>query len=460
MTSETPEDSIETRKVGPAPGPGFRIGGCVLEKRIGEGGMGTVWEARQLSLDRVVAVKLLASGLSSDKAYIERFKREAKAAGRINHRNIVAIHDAGTEAGLGYIVMERLQGWSLQDRLDKQGAFAEAEALDLLAQTARGLDAAHRSGLVHRDIKPGNIFLCGDGTAKILDFGLARDCSSSITQPGERLGTPHYMSPEACDGKPVDERSDLYSLGATMYAALAGTPPFRADTPVALLRKHVDEPPKPLEKVRGATNDLVLAMLAKAPPQRPANASEIARAAEAILGGKPVPRLRPPVNLKPVAYVSLAVVILLFGAVSAKILLSKSGLTVVPVERERAQRFAAFKVAAQPDTPGRGILVVTLSPKSGMALCGSLGELHGHKHRRGEFGIDLSSDPGIALEKNEILHEDLRKPTPFRVAFLARSPGTHTIYVAIRYQALDPESERADSFETQTIEIPLPVVVE
>jgi len=422
--------------------------------------MGTVWEARQISLDRPVAVKILDASLSADAGYMDRFKREAKAAGRLNHRNIVAIHDAGVEQGLGYIVMERLQGWTLQDRIERQGAMTEAEALDLLVQTGRGLDAAHRAGLVHRDIKPGNLFVCSDGTMKILDFGLARDASSSITQPGERLGTPHYMSPEACDGKTATDRSDLYSLGATVYASLAGTPPFRADTPVALLRKHVEEAPKPIPNLRLETNDLVLAMLAKAPDLRPSSAAEIVRMAEAILGGKPLPRLRPPIDLRPLAYICLSAVILLFGVVVARILIAGPRMMVTPGARERAHRFAVFKVAAVPGSAGHGVLEITLAPKAGVALCGSHGQLHGHRHKHAEFGIDVSSDPAIKVEQHEILHEDLRESRTFRIPFRATLSGTHSVYVHIRYQAVMEGSDAADSFEKDKIDLVLPVVVD
>lgn len=455
-----PEDSIETRKMPAGPGPGFRIGGCVLEKQLGQGGMGTVWEARQLSLDRPVAVKLLAPALCTDAGFLERFKREAKTAGKLNHRNIVAIHDAGSEQGLGYIVMERLQGWSLQDRLDRQGPLSETEALDLLAQAARGLDAAHRCGLIHRDIKPGNVYLCTDGTVKILDFGLARDSSSHITQPGERLGTPHYMSPEACDGKVVDERSDLYSLGATFYAALKGTPPFRADTPVALLKKHVEEAPKPLENVRAQTNDLALALLAKHPAERPANAAEVVRLAEAMLGGKPVPRLRPPVNLKPVAYVCLSAVILLFGLVTAKILVAGPRMTLVPNSSERSNAFAVIKVAVVPDGPGRGVLEVTLAPRPGVQFCPSLGKHHGHQHKFAEFGVSISADPAIVLDKKELLHEALTEPKTFRVPIQLTQSGKHNLYVNVRYQASIIESDEADSFEKREYDIPLAVTID
>lgn len=452
------EDSVPTQRLGPAPTNGARIGGCVLEKPLGQGGMGTVWAAKQLSLDRPVAVKLLSAVLSSDAMFIERFKREAKVAGRLNAHNVVHIHDAGTEGGLGYIVMERLEGWSLQDRLDKQGPLKEEEALDLLAQSARGIDAAHRAGLVHRDVKPGNLFLCNDGTVKVLDFGLAHDRSSALlTQPGDRLGTPHYMSPEHCEGKPADERSDIYSLGATVYAAVQGKPPFNADTPIAILRKHVDEAPKPLTSVRPQVNELILAMMAKDPKMRPSSMEEVIRAADALLGrsgpgSRNLLARRAPLPWKKIG-IAAAGVLVLAAAVFAVAKL-RTPPQVKGDEREKSRRFATFRARVVPDGPKRATLEITMSPKPGVSFCG----IDGHRHKPGEFGIDLSATPGIRLETREILNPGIKEETTFRVPFTAEKSGS--INVNFRYQAVQVDSEELDSFDKGDLELDVPVVLD
>ena len=450
-------DDAPTRKMGPGAQPGLKIGGCLLESQLGRGGMGSVWLARQLSLDRAVAVKILSPALSADDLFIERFQREARLAGRLNSPNIVQIHDAGMDSGIGFIVMERLEGQTLQDRLDRKGPLDEATVLAMLFQLAGGLAVAHSANLIHRDIKPGNVFLCQDGTVKLLDFGLVRERSSALTQPGEVLGTPHYMSPEQCDGKAADEQSDLYSLGATAYAALAGAPPFQADTPVALLRKHLDEEPRPLRNVRQEVNGLILSLMAKDPRQRPLKAQDIARSVQAVLQGGPPPRR--PLNLRPLA-IPAVILTGLAGIVAIVLLLSSKGdLSVLPTEREKNRRFAVFKVRVLAKGAARGELEIHLAPKPGVALCGSHGETHGHKHAHAEFGIDLSAPPEIQLDRREVLYPELRSPETFRVPFHAAGEGTHTVSVSIKYQAVLEGSEALDSFDDETVDLEVPVVV-
>ena len=279
------EEDIPTQKTEAKSGQ--KIGGCILERKLGEGGMGSVWEAHQISLDRKVAVKILSPELSSDREFVERFKREARLVGRLQSPYIVQVYDTGAEEGIGYIVMERLQGMSLQDRIDDSGPLNESESLRILSEVSRGLAVAHAQGLVHRDIKPANIFLCSDGTTKILDFGIAHDRLSDITRTGEILGTPNYMSPEHGCGKEVTEKSDLYALGSTIYAALTGTPPFRGGTPVAVLRMHIDEPPVPLRGIQPGLNELILSLMEKRASERPANADKVAEIAEKLRDGKP-----------------------------------------------------------------------------------------------------------------------------------------------------------------------------
>src|SRR5688572_2485507 len=206
---------------------------------LGSGGAGTVYRARQVSMDRIVAIKILAPRLAKDQAYLDRFFREAKAAARLNHPNLIVAHDVGANQGTYYLVMEYVSGATLQQLLDSQGSLEESRVIDVAMQVARALEVAHRSGLVHRDVKPANIILSSDGQAKLFDLGLAREGTGS---EGKAVGTPRYISPEQAKDSPnIDIRSDLYSLGATMYHLVTGQLPFTGETGAQMLAKHVAE---------------------------------------------------------------------------------------------------------------------------------------------------------------------------------------------------------------------------
>jgi serine/threonine-protein kinase len=255
-----------------------------IERAVGGGGMGTVLRARDRHLDRIVAVKVLPAGRAADAAAVARFEREARAAAALSHPNIVSVFDAGSDGPTRFIVMEFVPGMSLAEVLRREGRLAPARAAALAAQTARALAAAHRAGIVHRDVKPGNVMVDRVGHVKLLDFGIARAReSASLTQTGSIFGSSPYIAPEVARGEPAVARSDVYALGCLLYELLTGCPPFTAELPAAVLQQHLvvtPRPPRELEPgVPAALSSLVLSMLAKDPADRP-RAEEVLRALE------------------------------------------------------------------------------------------------------------------------------------------------------------------------------------
>ena len=226
---------------------GTVIGGCEIASLLGKGGMGAVYRARRLSLKKTVALKLLPQSFCRSPDAVSRFGREARSAGQLRHPNIVQVFNVGEDKGYHFIEMEFVDGRSLRDLLEERGRLAPEVLREIMESAARGLEAAHREGVIHRDIKPDNIMITQDGELKITDFGLARATEDSIdvTQEGQVLGTPHYMSPEQCDGKLLDQRSDIYSLGVTFYHMATGRRPFTGDSAVVILRKHLQEAAPP-----------------------------------------------------------------------------------------------------------------------------------------------------------------------------------------------------------------------
>lgn len=229
----------------PARAPAKRLGRYELLDRLGKGGIGVVYRARDTRLDRPVAVKMLLGDLEGDNETRERFLREARAAGELSHRNIIRIYDFGEEGGRAFIVMELLEGASLNDFLKTHPDLSLDRKLQIMIGVCEGLTFSHSRSIIHRDIKPANLFITKDDQVKVLDFGLARIASSKLTR-GLVFGTPDYMSPEQVRGKVVDERSDIFSLGAVFYQVLSARKPFAAKALPEVMRKVLIEEPPPL----------------------------------------------------------------------------------------------------------------------------------------------------------------------------------------------------------------------
>jgi serine/threonine-protein kinase len=252
-----------------------------LVRHIARGGMAQVYLAQDLLLDRPVAIKVLFPELSSDPSFVERFRREAQAAANLSHANIVSIYDWGQGEHTYFIVMEYIDGQTLSS-LIRQGPLAPMRAAAIGADIASALDFAHRRGVIHRDVKPGNVLIDRAGRVKVADFGIARavsHASEGLTQTGAVMGTATYFSPEQAQGLPVDARSDVYSLGIVLYEMVTGKPPFSGDSPVAIAYKHVREYPAPPSSINPAVpadyEAIVMAAMAKDPEERYQSAADL-----------------------------------------------------------------------------------------------------------------------------------------------------------------------------------------
>jgi serine/threonine-protein kinase len=279
---------------------GMLLGNCRIERKIGQGGMGAAYLATHLALERQVVVKVLPPQYAATAGLQDRFLREARAAAKLNHPNVVHVYDVGAEQGITYYVMEFVDGQSLADLCRDVGRLAPLEATRLTAEAARGLQAAHEAGIVHRDVKPANIIVSASGAAKVLDFGLARDLGKEgISTTGQILGTPHYMAPEQALGE-ADHRADFYALGITYFRLLTGRLPFEGSSTYNLIQQHRnDRPPSPREHVPDLPESVCLVierLLEKDPARRFASAAELAEVLERIqaelAGGEPavIPR--------------------------------------------------------------------------------------------------------------------------------------------------------------------------
>jgi beta-lactam-binding protein with PASTA domain len=261
-------------------------------RKLGGGGMADVYLCEDLTLGRHVALKVLLQRYLDDPTFVERFRREAKAAAGLNQQNLVSIYDWGEVDGTYYIVMEYVEGETLKDLIRRRGRLSGNEAVAVTLQLLAAVEFAHHSGIVHRDIKPQNVMLDRGGTVKVMDFGIARAGDSGMTEAGSILGTAQYLAPEQAKGHQVDERSDLYSVGVVLYEMLTGTVPFKGDSAVTVALKHVNEIPRePAELVPGmpyALNQIVLKAMAKDPADRYQTAAEFARDLHSAKAGGPV----------------------------------------------------------------------------------------------------------------------------------------------------------------------------
>ena len=270
-----------------------------LTHLIARGGMAQVYRAHDRLLDRPVALKVLFPELSVDRAFVERFRREAQAAANLSHPNIVPVYDWGEDNGAYFIVMEFIDGRALSAVLRESGSLPAHDVASIGANVAAALSFAHRHGVVHRDVKPGNVLIMADGGVKVTDFGIARamNTEESLTQTGAVMGTAAYFSPEQAEGQGVDSRSDIYSLGVVLYEMSTGKPPFTGDSPVAVASKHVrDHPVMPREVNPAVPVELeavIMKAMAKSPDDRYATADEFRADLLRFADGRPVEAERP-----------------------------------------------------------------------------------------------------------------------------------------------------------------------
>src|SRR5690554_2599563 len=270
------------------PTSGLTFGGRYqLSSRVAIGGMGEVWQATDLVIGRTVAIKILKDEYMGDPGFLERFRAEARHAALVNHEGIANVFDYGEEEGSAYLVMELVPGEALSAILERERVLATDRVLDFVAQTASALHAAHSAGLVHRDIKPGNLLITPDGRVKITDFGIARIADQvPLTATGQVMGTVQYLSPEQASGHPASPGTDIYSLGIVAYEALAGRRPFTGESQVAIAMAQInDQAPELPSTVSEPVRNLVYSCISKSPAERPASAAHLARAAQALRRG-------------------------------------------------------------------------------------------------------------------------------------------------------------------------------
>ncbi len=335
------------------------VGGYEVKEEIGMGGMAVVYRGFDPSLEREVALKVLPRNLADEESSRKRFIREARSAASLNHPNIVQVYSAGEEDGYVFMAMEFIRGRTLKAVIEEQGQFEYREALRIARDVAAALQAAHNNGIIHRDIKPSNIMLTGEGEVKVADFGLSRSVSanSRITRTGTYLGTPAYSSPEQCESHDLDERSDIYSLGAVLYEMMTGEIPHEADTPLSMMKKIVEREPRPIEKFNDSVPEdvtvFVRTMLSRDPDDRFQDAGEVISEIDRLLdsesassrtdevvsaGGEgPSEQERQVMNsgLKILGSIAIPAALILFGFLVVPLLLSPEKTDTSPDQTNR-----------------------------------------------------------------------------------------------------------------------------
>ena len=284
--------------------PSQQIPGYQILNKCGAGAMAVVYRAKQLSLNRTVAIKVLPKRLSKNAEFVERFYREGRAAAQLNHANIVQAFDVGESNGFHYFVMEFVEGCTVYDELAEGKIYSEREAVDIITQIARALLHAHERGFIHRDVKPKNIMLTKDRIPKLADMGLAREATdhqAALAEAGRAYGTPYYIAPEQIRGEvDIDQRADLYSLGATFYHMVTGRVPFEGATPSAVMHKHLKEPLTPPDhlntELSSGCGTMIELLLAKARDDRYPSARELLVDLERLARSEAPVHARPAVN--------------------------------------------------------------------------------------------------------------------------------------------------------------------
>jgi uncharacterized RDD family membrane protein YckC/predicted Ser/Thr protein kinase len=356
---ETDDLQIEEIEEAPVPAVPDRLNHFEIVSEIGKGGMGMVYLARDVSLDREVALKLLSPLLTREQQMVDRFVREARAQARISHPNITQIYFIGQEGECHFFAMELVHGKTLAEALEDRGAMPWEEALGYIRQAAKGLAAAHERGVVHHDVKPSNMILTEDGLVKIADFGLAKriERDSRITGTGVITGTPAYMSPEQGRGNETDHRSDIYSLGASLFHLIAGRPPFMGDSPVGTIVQQITQPPpKLIDVVPGIPrrlSDLAARCLEKDPARRYQSYDELLQAID-----EAIPRKITPAG----AYARLSA--LLFDLVLVALVL----ILPWPGDMARVVFYAAYFILLESllgFTPGKKVLKLAIRKMDG-----------------------------------------------------------------------------------------------
>ena len=287
--SERLKKSLKAQKAAAHRIPGYKILG-----KLGSGAMAIVYQAKQLSLNRMVAIKVLPKRFSENPEYVERFFKEGQAAAKLNHTNIVQAYDVGQAGGYSYFVMEFVEGKTLYDDLSTGNVYPEKEALDIVIQVAHALAHAHTKGLIHRDIKPKNIMTTENGKVKLADMGLARetaDIEAAESEAGKAYGTPYYIAPEQIRGEiDIDGRADIYGLGATFYHMVTGRVPFMADDPSDVMRKHLREKLVPPDHINtsltAGVSEVIEIMMAKKKRNRYNDVAELLEDLEAVRNGQ------------------------------------------------------------------------------------------------------------------------------------------------------------------------------
>jgi len=299
-----------------------------LDGVVGRGGMAEVYRARDIRLDRIVAIKTLRADLARDQIFQARFRREAQSAASLNHPSIVAVYDTGEDMMTGipvpYIVMEYVDGRTVRDLLQDGHRLLPERSLEIIDGVLRALDYSHQAGIVHRDIKPGNVMVTRNGDVKVMDFGIARamsDAQATMTQTAQVIGTAQYLSPEQARGERVDSRSDLYSTGCLLYELLTGRPPFTGDSPVAIAYQHVRENPVPPSRVDPDVppwaDAIVLKAMAKSPADRYQTAADMRADLQRAASGMPVAAVAPTrMDMYPVGQPGGTAATMLAGATS------------------------------------------------------------------------------------------------------------------------------------------------